>query len=63
MKNGNKTLLEPEQPRSHVLSPTHRESEGTGRREPWERGWKHSPISIFISNSLFFSHFSFSRSS
>ena len=62
MKNGNKTKLEPQQPRSHVLSLSRRESEGMGTREPWERGWNRSPISIFISNSLFCSHFSFSRS-
>ena len=61
MKNGNKTQLEPQQPRSHVFSPTFRESVGTGRREPWERGWNNSRISIFISNSLFCSYFSFSR--
>ena len=58
MKNGNKTQLEPQQPRSHVFSPTFRESVGTGRREPWERGWNNS---IFISNSLFCTYFSFSR--
>ena len=57
MKNGKKTQLEPQQPRSHVLSPTFRESEGTCRREPWERGWNRSPISIFIFNSLFCSYF------
>ena len=31
----------------------------TDRRQPWERGWNRSPISIFISFLCFCSHFSF----